>query len=96
MSREEEPAPFSAGYAASRAIAKPEMVELGSWYSHSFKLQATCKCGRVSLLHTGNLIRKFGYQMTFDARALAKLSQSCSCIRCGAKGPELEIIVSKD
>jgi hypothetical protein len=90
------PAPFSAGYGASRADVRPEAVEVGSWYSHGLALRATCRCGRVSFLHTGNLIRKFGYQTCFDARALAKLSESCVCIRCKSKGPKLEISVVKD
>lgn len=91
-----DPVPFTAEYAESRKILRPDMAPLGEWYNHNFKVRATCRCGRVSFLHTGNLIHRFGNQKIFNARELAWLAERCSCIRCQAKGPKLEIIVSKD
>lgn len=81
---------------ARAAMVNPEAVPLGEWHHHHLKVRATCRCGRVSFLHTGNLIQKFGYQRSLDARQLVELSEKCICIRCKSKEPKLELVVTRD
>ena len=73
-----------------------EAVPLGDWMHRHIKVRATCRCGRVTFLHNGNLIRKYGYQKSFNARELAGLALKCQCIRCKAYDPKLELVVSRD
>jgi hypothetical protein len=81
---------------STRVPFNPESTPLGDWFQHHIRVRATCQCGRVTVLHNGNLIHKFGYQKTFNARQLAEFSESCVCIRCQGRGPKLELVIIKD
>jgi hypothetical protein len=67
-------------------------TRLGDFRHRQQELQATCSCGRVHNAHLGNLIREFGDDAQLGPGKLAAIARRMKCIRCGERGPKLEII----
>ena len=72
----------------------PSIVPLGEWYHRGWQVQATCVCGRVSIIHRGELIRRYGDMALFNAERLSSIP--VKCLRCGDRHPKLEIVVERD
>jgi len=70
---------------------EPATVVIGEWYHHGWQIQASCSCGRSSIVHLGNVIRKLGNGFHFTDHSKARVSQMLTCIRCGNLGPSRSV-----
>lgn len=71
---------------------EPATVVIGEWFHHGWQIQASCSCGRSSIVHLGNLIRKVGGGFHFNDHSNTRISEMLTCIRCGKRGPALTVV----
>lgn len=71
----------------------PALVDLCDWFYHRWQVQAECRCGRVAVVHRGELLRQYGEKARFPPERLAVLARRLKCIRCGVKGAATLTIV---
>lgn len=78
-------------------INHPEHVPLDLWYAVHLKLVATCQgCGRSRVIHTSELIKRYGYGGTITKKVMTELGPKIRCANCERRRPELTLEVRKD